>query len=209
MRLGLLADVHECLPNLEAALARLAAEGVERIVFLGDLCETGRHLGGAAAMLRAAGAVGVFGNHDMGLVVEPDPEFRARFDPAGLAYLDSLADVLVLEECRFSHVQAWMDPRDWRQPWYLHDAPESAEEVTRCLEAAPQRVQFQGHYHRWLVADRHGRRRWAGESAIELDPAERFVVVVDAVLGGWCGIYDTSTGRLTPHRIGPAHLPGP
>lgn len=208
MKLGLLADIHECLPNLEAALEWLAAQRVEQIVFLGDLCETGRHLGPAAAMLRAVGAVGVFGNHDMGLVVEPEPALRARFPADALAYLDTLGGVLSLDDCRFSHVQAWMDPRDWSQPWYLHDPPRSREQILRNLDAAAERILFQGHYHKWLVADRRGPRAWNCECPIQLVAPERFVVIVDAVLGGWCATYDTATGWLVPRRVGPVYEPG-
>ncbi len=208
MILGILADIHECLPNLAAALACLAAQRVDRIIFLGDLCETGRHLRPAVDKLRDAGAVGVFGNHDMGLIVDPDPEFRAKFDDVSLAYLDGLADALVVEDCRFSHVQTWMSPRDFDQPWYLHGPPETPELIARNFAAVPERVLFQGHYHCWLASDRHGPRPWAAESPITLDPDERHIVLVDAVLGGWCSTFETDTARLVPHRIGPEIAPG-
>ena len=58
MRLGILADIHEDVPKLTLALRHLRREGVEQVVVLGDVFETGRRLNETVALLAEAGAVG-------------------------------------------------------------------------------------------------------------------------------------------------------
>lgn len=41
MKIGILSDTHDHLHNLETALERLRAEGVERILHCGDVCKPG------------------------------------------------------------------------------------------------------------------------------------------------------------------------
>jgi predicted phosphodiesterase len=76
MRLGILADIHEDVPKLTLALQRLGRAGVRQVVLLGDLVDTGRHLQATVALLAEAGAVGVWGNHDLGLCHEPEEPFE-------------------------------------------------------------------------------------------------------------------------------------
>lgn len=208
MKLGIVADVHECLPNLNAALERLARERVDRTIFLGDLCETGQLLSEVVDLMERYHVEGVFGNHDMGLIVDPDPDFRARFPRRVLAFLDRLNDRLAIADCEFCHAQAWMDPRDFLQPWYLNGPPTCPDLLARNFEATSARVLFQAHYHRWLHGTPSGRTSWSGEHAITLAPPGRHLVLVHAVLDGWCASYSTETAVLVPIRVGPAYPAG-
>ena len=70
MRLGILADIHEDVAKLTLALRHFRREGVERVVLLGDVFDTGKRLRETVALLAGAGAVGVWGNHDLGLCHE-------------------------------------------------------------------------------------------------------------------------------------------
>ena len=67
MKIGILADIHEDIDSLAAALALLEQEAVDRLIVLGDLFDTGKRIGESVALLCAAGVVGVWGNHDLGL----------------------------------------------------------------------------------------------------------------------------------------------
>ena len=64
MRLALVADVHANLEALRAALADIAASGVDRVVCLGDVVGYNADPAGCIAALRRVGAVCVAGNHD-------------------------------------------------------------------------------------------------------------------------------------------------
>jgi putative phosphoesterase len=65
MRLGVLADIHANLPALEAALALLRREGVDRYLCLGDLVGYGPHPNECVAAVAELGTVCVAGNHDL------------------------------------------------------------------------------------------------------------------------------------------------
>jgi hypothetical protein len=208
MKLGLIGDIHESVENLDAALARLARESIERIILLGDVAETGKRLAPVVERLERAGIRGVWGNHELGLAAYPNAEIRAMFAPEVLAYFGQLVGQLEIGDCLFSHAQAWMDPADPEQPWYTNEPPEHPEMLARSLAANPRRVQFLGHYHRWSIMTPDGPIEWSGEAPILLRPPGRYIVVVHAVLDGWCATYETDTGLLSPLRIGPAREPG-
>jgi predicted phosphodiesterase len=104
MRVGLIADLHGNLVALEAVLAALAADGVERIVCLGDVAATGPRPAETVARLRGTGCPVVMGNADAWLLDPPaarsaDETWRrfeeidawcpARLSAADLAYLRS------------------------------------------------------------------------------------------------------------------------
>lgn len=198
MRLGLLADIHEDVASLRAALDRFGREGVDRIVFLGDVVEHGSRLDDAVALLGAAGAVGVWGNHDVGLCRDPHPEVRARFRTETMAYLATLRPRLELEGCLFSHVEPWLDPEDVSQLWYFGGPPHTPEDLARSFAAFRQPVAFLGHFHRWMIATPEGPIGWDGNSPIRLDPEGRYLVVLGATGDGRCGVFDTETRLLTP-----------
>ena len=81
MRIGLIADIHGNLTALDAVLAALAAEGVDRLVCLGDVAATGPQPAACVARLRALpGPVAtVLGNTDAWLL---DPPAARSADPA-------------------------------------------------------------------------------------------------------------------------------
>jgi len=55
MRLGLIADIHEHVEFLRAALDRFRQEQVERVVVLGDVFETGERIEEICRVLAKAG----------------------------------------------------------------------------------------------------------------------------------------------------------
>ena len=64
MRLALISDIHANLEALDETLADIASQSVERIVCLGDIVGYNTKPRECIALLRAAGALCVAGNHD-------------------------------------------------------------------------------------------------------------------------------------------------
>ncbi len=204
MKLGILADIHEDVEALERALHLLRLQPVDRVVVLGDLLYTGRRVAEITDLLARAGAVGVWGNHDLGLCHEPAPPLLARYPGRAFDFLRTLGPRLELAGCLFTHGLPHWDATD-PVAYYLGAGPETPEGLAGAFGASACRVSFVGHFHRWLAATPEGITAWDGGEPLCLDPARRHLVVVAAVCDGWCAVYDTDAGRLVPRRLcGPA-----
>jgi predicted phosphodiesterase len=71
MRVALIADIHGNLPALEAVLAEIRSEAVDRIVCLGDVVSFGPQPREVIARLRALGCPVVLGNADADVLTPP------------------------------------------------------------------------------------------------------------------------------------------
>jgi len=203
VRIGILADIHEAIEPLRRALVEFRRMGVDQVVSLGDACDTCGTVGRAGetvALLREARAVGVWGNHDFGLCGDVPSELRQRAAPGVLDFMASMQPHLVLEGCRFSHVEPWLDACQIENLWYFDGLPDTAEKAGRSFAAVPERHLFVGHMHCWLVITPTGRVDWIGETPLALRREPRYLVAVAAVVDGWCAIYDTAPEELTPVR---------
>jgi predicted phosphodiesterase len=200
MRIGILADIHEDIDNLQQALGLLRREGVHQFVVLGDLFDTGRRIAETADLLAGAGVVGVWGNHDLGLCHEPEPRVLARYPRHVFDYVKTLRDRLTVEGCLFSHGLPHWDATD-PTVYYLGGRPESAEGLAGSFAASPCRVTFVGHFHRWLAATPEGVILWDENGTLSLAPDRRYLLVIAAVCDGWCAVYDTVSGQLVAHRL--------
>jgi predicted phosphodiesterase len=88
MRIGIVADIHEAIEPLQRALAEFRSRQVDLVVSLGDACDTFSPVGRAAevvALLQGAGAVGVWGNHDVGLCGGVTERLRREVAPESSA----------------------------------------------------------------------------------------------------------------------------
>ncbi len=203
MRIGIVADIHEAVEALERALSLFHREGVDVVVSLGDACDSYRASGNpvqVAALLREAGAIGVWGNHDVGLSYEVSDQLRQKADPAFLEYMAGMQPHLTIENCRFSHVEPWLDARKIDDLWYFDGPPDTAEKATRSFAAVPERHLFVGHFHRWLAMTPTRRVEWFGERPLNLAEEPRSLVVIGPAFKGWCAIFETETALLTPHQ---------
>jgi hypothetical protein len=196
MRLGILADIHEEVQWLQMALERFRREGVEQVVFLGDLCCMGDRLEETVALLSTAGPVGVWGNHDFGLC--QGEATGGKHSTTVVDFMATLRPRLEVEGCLFSHVEPWLDPTDIYQLWWFESIPDTPELAARSFDAWPQRVLFMGHIHRWLIATPAGRLDWDGTRPITLASPQRYLVAVAAVCDGKCAVFDTQTSELVP-----------
>jgi predicted phosphodiesterase len=200
MRIGILADIHEDVEALVQAIGVLRKERVERVVVLGDLFFGGQRITEIADLLIDAEAVGVWGNHDLGLCHEPESELLARYPNRVFDFLKMLGSRLELDGCLFSHGLPHWDATD-PAAYYLGDLPETAAGLAGSFAASSCRVTFVGHFHRWLIATSDGVVPWDGKESIYLAQELRYFVVVAAVCDGWCATYDTGSRKLDPIRL--------
>jgi len=200
VRIGLLADIHDDAERLSAALAQFARQRADRIVVLGDTltCVSDPDCVRVTELLRAAGAIGVWGNHDFGLCHDVSYEVQRGADPRVLEFMATLRPNLEVGGCLFSHVEPWLDPWDVSQLWWYDGPPDTAEKAARSFAAVDQRFLFLGHFHRWLLMTPTGAVPWPGTEPIGLGACERCLVVVAAVFEGNCAIFDTERTELIP-----------
>jgi predicted phosphodiesterase len=198
MKLGLLADIHEHTRRLQKSIAVLQEHGAERFVVLGDVFDTGKRIERTVRLLRQVGAVGVWGNHDVGLCFDPDDSVCERYGAAVLGFMGGLQPHLDIAGCLFTHVEPWIDPYSVEDLWDFHGPPDSPEKLARSFAAVPHRVLFVGHLHRWLLGTPGGLLPWRGEGPVRLDRQNRYLVVVHGVWDGRCALFDTETNELVP-----------
>jgi len=202
MKLGLLADIHEQTKQLRKGIDVLHQHGADRFVVLGDVLEMGKRIEETVHLLQQIQAVGVWGNHDIGLCFDPGEEVCQRYSAAVLRFMGSLQPRLEIDGCLFTHVEPWLDPHKVEDLWYFDGPPDSPEKLARSFAAVTHRVIFIGHMHRWLLATPGGVLPWRGDRRLCLDSANRYLVVVHAVWDGRCALFDTKTGDLTPFGEG-------
>ena len=206
MKLGLLTDIHEHVELLAAALTQLQQERVERIVVIGDVVEMGTHLTETCRLLTEAGAIGVWGNHDYGLCVDPPLEMQQRYPAEVFEYLRRLRPTLTIDDCFFSHVEPWLNPESLFDLWYYEGPPDEHGKLWRIFHAVPHRLMFAGHFHKWLLATPDEIVPWQAEKPIQLNQG-RYFCVVGALCDGHFATFDTKTSELVPLRVNPTSLP--
>jgi hypothetical protein len=200
MKLGLISDVHEHDENLRECLRRLQAEGVDQIVMLGDVYELGHRIQSTCELLAQSNGVGVWGNHDFGLCVDPTEDMRTKFGDDVMTYMTSLKPALVIEDCYFAHIEPWLDPKKLEDLWYFDGIPKTVFRRQQIFDAMPHRLFFAGHYHRWLLVSPERTEEWDGSTPVCLKEG-RYFIVINTLIHGAFATYDTATGLLIPHHI--------
>ena len=169
---------------------------------LGDVFALGERMQETCELLSDAEVIGVWGNHDLGLCVDPSVALREKHGDLVINFMSSLQPRLEICGCLFQHVEPWLNPNDILDLWYFEGVPDTPEKVARVFQAVPNRIAFAGHYHRWLMVTPDGVTDWAGENAIQLTEPGRFFVVIGALCYGRYAIFDTESFELVPREIG-------
>ncbi len=199
MKLGLLTDVHEEVKLLQGALDVFRCQRVDQVVLLGDVVSMAERLDETCRLLAAAGTIGVWGNHDLGLCTDFEEEILARYSPEVRTFMSTLRPRLDIGECHFTHVEPWLDPEDVLEINYYEGPPDQPEKLARIFGAVPNRVLFTGHYHRWLLATPQRIEAWSGQKPLTLNTG-RYFVVIGAVCDGCFAIFDTDSNELIPYN---------
>ncbi len=219
MRIAFLTDLHANREALAACLDAVAALGVQRHVFLGDLVGYGADPAWVVDTVRAhvaAGAVCVQGNHDLAAVRGPGPHMhedarrviawtQAQLDAAQREFLAHLPLVHSEDDRCYVHANAWA-PAQWE---YITGPMEAG----RSLRATPQRLSFVGHVHEAALyhGDRVGKvmafaptpnvdipllapRRWLALPGSVGQPR-------DGNPAACCAVYDSAAGTLRFLRV--------
>src|SRR5262245_28371916 len=204
MRIGIVTDIHDEVRTLELALTALRAEEVDAIVSLGDTSDLfgkWEEAQEVAALLKAAGVLGVWGNHDYGLCRNVKEEVRFRFLRRTLDYFATMQPTLELGGCHFSHIEPFLDPENTEHLWSFNGRPEDDDHITKSFAAVPHRALFIGHFHRWLAVTDRGRTDWTGSAPLHFEPATRYLVVVGPLFRGDFAVIDSDRWILEPRRV--------
>ena len=206
MRIGIIADIHEDVASLRMALCLLDHQRTDTLVVLGDIVDDLSRLEECVQVLMDAGAIGVWGNHDVALCT--NPVLFVQQPPCVQAFMRSLYPTMQIEGCFFSHIAPWLDPRKSSDIWWDPYRHSMEEHLVRSFSARSERVMFYGHVHKWCVATHRGPIDGCGRR-IDLRRPERYVVSVSALSNGSrpgrcmgdLALYDTETEVLNRFRV--------
>jgi putative phosphoesterase len=171
MRVAALYDVHGNLPALEAVLADVEREGVDQIVFGGDIA-SGPMPRRTLEVMRSVEAIFVRGNADVLATTRPDPQIEAQ--------VRWVFDKLDQEDIR------WLAelPLSWSsgEALFVHATPRSIEEVVtpattderlaETLQGVDESIVVGGHTH--MQQDRRvGRWRFVNAGSVGMPYEDR------------------------------------
>lgn len=196
MRLGLLADIHGDVRNLSLAIEKLRNQRVDKFVLLGDVIYDTNNADETVALLKSCGAVGVWGNHELGLCVDPEEDVRQLYSETVMQFFGTLRPSLELGNVLVSHTFPTENASEVLS--YYVGFPEEDGLRRECFESFSHRVMAIGHFHCWFAATRDQVLRWHGEQPLSMTPAERYFVVIGAVSDGFAAVLDCENNSLIP-----------
>lgn len=163
-KIAILSDIHGNLPALDAALAEIAAEGIERIVCLGDVAALGPQPHEVIARLRTLACPVVMGNTDANLLAlqgdegatasELDNHYfdrwcAAQLTPDDFAYLRTFQPTISLPLDEAVTLLCYHgSPRSYDE-LITAETPEAA--LHEMLAATPAQLYIGGHTHQQLL----------------------------------------------------------
>ena len=204
-RIGLLSDNHGRLRALKQAIGALRRRGAERLVHLGDFCDSLQRRDPAAVVrvLTENGLLAVKGNNDY--IVEKRLAMktgREPGNPAGvLPWLREIPVRIVDGDLCFAHSLPFDSIRSFYEP--VDDG--STRKAAEVFRETPHRILFCGHSHVSVLfrlsGDRVSRENLPEDRPLQLDPFERYIIVVGALERGCCALYDRSEGVYETIRV--------
>jgi predicted phosphodiesterase len=204
-RLGLVADSHDQLKDLERAVHLLEEKGAESIVHLGDICDSLRLdlLEDSVRLIRKHRVLVVKGNNDFmleNLLRCQPPENQGPFDRLA-GFLENLPMKIVWDGICFAHSLPFDHLRSFYEPIDI-GSTERAEDIFHLTQ---HRILFCGHSHRsvlFRLSDgRVSREQIPAGRPVTLDPSERYIIVTGSVLERECAIFDAESWSLESIRF--------
>jgi len=189
MRFAVISDVHANLPAFQAVLADMAAQGVDKVLHLGDVIGYGPDSEACVALMRERNIPTVLGNHEHAML---NPKAKNWFNPVsrkGVEFMDnSLSDEarewmttlptsIAFDRYRFVHAF----PKD-NAFFYLHQADEA--KLGQAFEAMDEAVCFVGHTHMLEHVEWDGLEVSRSELALgrtRLNPLTKHIINVGSV----------------------------
>ncbi len=171
MRVAALYDIHANVPALEAVLAEVEREGVDTVLFGGDLVYGPEPAEALARVRSIPGARFVRGNCDR----EPEEWERSQLSDETVAFLQGLPETLELDGVLYCHATPRSDEE-------IVTPATTDEELAGILESVTQRVVVAGHTH--MQQDRRiGAIRFVNAGSVGL-PYEGELAAFWALLDG-------------------------
>lgn len=200
MRIGLLADIHGDTKNLSRAIDCFHECEIDRLILLGDIICDASHADETVAILQGRDLVGVWGNHELGLCVDPEEEVVRQYSASVRRFFGTLRSGHVLGDMYFSHTFPTEDATDVLS-YYVGRPDEDSRFVENCFKTLPHRIMACGHFHRWFAATPAGQLAWDGVQTLKLDLSERYFLIIGAVMMGFAAILDDRESVLIPIRL--------
>ena len=189
MKYGILGDIHANLSALQAVLAALEKDHVDRILSVGDVVGYGAAPLECIRLVRAHDAVVVKGNHDAACVGELDVLYFNNYARSAVRWtqsvlsdddcrwLTSLPMTASLEHCSVAH-------GTFHKP-ELYDYVQSTTDADPSLDAMQLPVCFVGHTHYPVtllrLKDDPLRTAYTEDTEIDLSESHRALINVGSV----------------------------
>jgi len=167
-KIAVLADIHGNLPALDAVLAKISAEGIERIVCLGDVATLGPQPREVIARVRALGCPVVMGNTDAILLDLQRDESTMGDDWSNEAFDQWCANQLTDDDLAYLRTfqpTISLSLGDYVTLLCYHGSPRSYDEritaetpdaaLHEMFAATPAHLYIGGHTHQQML-----RRHW-------------------------------------------------
>jgi len=167
-KIAVLADIHGNLPALDAVLAKIRAEGIERIVCLGDVATLGPQPREVIARVRALGCPVVMGNTDAILLALQRDESTMGDDWSNEAFDQWCANQLTDDDLAYLRTfqpTISLSLGDYVTLLCYHGSPRSYDEritaetpdaaLHEMFAATPAHLYIGGHTHQQML-----RRHW-------------------------------------------------
>ena len=213
MRYGIFSDVHSNLEALEAVLAALGGERVDRLLCAGDLVGYGADPAPCVKRLRSCGVAAVCGNHDRAVIGRMPLEW---FNEQAAAAVQWTEGHLSAEEKAFlgELPLTWTDGQVTVVHGSLYEPGEfhyvmDLQGAKLCLDLQQTPVAFIGHTHvPGFFVEEEGGIRFARAGRVTL-PAGRKTLVNAGSVGqprdgdpraAYC-LYDSESRTIEIHRV--------
>jgi len=214
MKIGYIADVHANLEALEACLADLKKEKVDRIFFLGDVIGYGPDPNRCIELIQKKADIRLLGNHDAVAIGLLSTEYFNQYAQISMGYTCQVLSDKNLGRLRKFQMEATFDvmkmlhasPKEPSSWGYVLDL-EDAEENFKYFE---QQVCVIAHSHRPAIVKKYKANRCesVAHDFIHIDDDYRYIINIGSVGQPRDGnpsacymIYDTETCIMSTRRV--------
>jgi len=189
MRLGIVSDIHANIEALEAAFRAIDADGVDRVICLGDVVGYGASPNETCALVRRRAAHTILGNHDAAVAGRMDYSYyyhaarhaldlhARQLDPEHMEWLKALPYEVIEGDVHFCHGS----PLNIQEFDYIF----AKEQAAQCMAIFPALSQLTliGHSHlcKAFALAEGGAVHEVVAQRFELRPGWKYIVSVGSV----------------------------